>query len=441
MLGTALLFAFTWINAESAASAAEAAPGSGATTWGTEDTERSARAAMDHFAKCCHDSNSISYICKMPTWELFWNDDAAGGTTGFENYDEADASYAWNVISERLLCPTAKDTAVRMYDRCLALEKSGTPDSEAISEWALRARSGEPEDFLITERTAAALAQGWATFFPGEEEASKGSRRGRSMATATLLTAGSGKGAADMAKAVFAVAERREEPCVLSAETLQTLRHVISSGWDKEDFVNAAGDYTELTDADKAEGSLFANVAEQGRALAVAHVLASRKVVKEQKRMLYVKLVSSRSPFTFAFAHSLAFARAQKSDPHTRVLACCCLRRRHGASKWRVIRPPTAHPCRRLRTRGFELVPERDIVHRRFHGTTQPQKTQQRQAQHFRNRQHCKRDTDERNANYRWYYRSPTDGRARFSRRRRGRCSAEWGYCAPRGRLQVCAMG
>ena len=137
VLGTALLFAFTWINAESAASAAEAAPGSGATTWGTEDTERSAHAAMDHFAKCCHDSNSISYICKMPTWELFWNDDAAGGTTGFEDYDEADASYAWNVISERLLCPTAKDTAVRMYDRCLALEKSGTPDSEAISGMTL----------------------------------------------------------------------------------------------------------------------------------------------------------------------------------------------------------------------------------------------------------------------------------------------------------------
>ena len=64
------------------------------------------------------------------------------------------------------------------------------------------------------------------------------------------------------------------------------------------------------------EGSLFAVVAQEGRALAVAHVLASGKVPKEQKRVLYVKLVCSRSrcAFTFAFAQTPSRSRSRKKN-------------------------------------------------------------------------------------------------------------------------------
>jgi hypothetical protein len=315
VVSAALLFAFAWIKTDRAA---EAARTSGAPPkWGHDESRTSGRAAFKHFAQCCHDTKSIDYICKMPTWDLFWNE-AAAGASGFQDYHEADASYAWDVISERLLCSTPDETANLMFARCEKLEKAAVPDSVAISEWAARAFSGEPEDFYISERFAAALAQGWATLFPGTES-TRGKRR--PALTATLSTAECSESAGDMAKAVFAAVaasekkRRVERPCVLSGDTRQTLRHVISSGWEAEDFAAAAEAYIP-TEADKMEGSLFAVVAQEGRALAVAHVLASGKVPKEQKRVLYVKLVCSRSrcAFTFAFAQTPSRSRSRKKN-------------------------------------------------------------------------------------------------------------------------------
>jgi hypothetical protein len=315
VVSAALLFAFAWIKTDRAAEAARTR-GAPPPKWGREESRTSGRAAFGHFAQCCHDTNSLDYICKMPTWDLFWNEDA-GVASGFLNYDEADASYAWDMISDRLLCTTPDETADEMYARCDKI-RSDVPDSVAISEWAARACSGEPEDFLISERIAAALAQGWATMDPGTES-TRGKRR--PALTATLSTAECSESAGDMAKAVFAAVaasekkRRVERPCVLSGDTRQTLRHVISSGWEAEDFAAAAEAYIP-TEADKMEGSLFAVVAQEGRALAVAHVLASGKVPKEQKRVLYVKLVCSRSrcAFTFAFAQTPSRSRSRKKN-------------------------------------------------------------------------------------------------------------------------------